>query len=995
MAGRNDERFVAQSSAPRMCAFGALRLCYGDVEIVVAGMSGRVLTALLWRRAGLSVEQLVDVVWLNDPPKSARAALHVHLGTVRRILADTPGGAAVERSGGVYRLRLDGWEVDIDIVESLTREASGTLADDPLAAAELLDRALAIWSGQPFAVDGEPLHSSIASSFDLARLSAEESRVEALIAAGRLDRAEQFATAMTDAEPYREVRWAQLLRIQVASGRARDALQTFQHARNRLIEDLGLEPGDELRALELSVLTRGLASMGSSADAFDDDLDEIPSSRGCLIGRQELLERVETMLGGGMPLVMLGAPGAGKTRFAIEIARGAVANGREARWVDLRNAQFDDSRLEDRFMRWVRRHPGGFVVLDNAEEVVEHVGRVLGLVRRVAPTVDVIVTSRVPVPSDSAVAVVVDPLSLPASDDPCEIEAAPSVRLLRSMLATLAPHVEVEPGVAATICRRMGGLPLGIKLAADLARVVPLADVAGRGDVSFALPIHVATRAVIDQLAIADQHAFASLSVVVGPLDVSLIAALTGRVEGVHDLVRRLVEHGLLQYEPTRSDSPYSVLEPLRAAAAEMLSEPARRTALDRLAQHCLDCAAAVAFPMTTTRNGGRLRVALSRELTWHRQAIAHLSDTGDDRRALELVAALELGLYGLGWWGANSELQDAALAIAGPPSSVRARVHAARGRPGFLHQFDEGHLDAAIEMADYIGDMATGAKARNHLGLRRWWQGRWPEALDLLDRGRLMAEECGDRFLALESQRFTGVVLVSAGEDERGFETQLRVLQRAEQIQGMELLVPHIRMYIGHCRRHVGDDAPAIADLEQSRAEYEALGNRASLIHVYAGLAELHADHGLHELALSHAARALELSASARITIYQPWLFCTIARVQAANGDGVRARAAADSAASALRMSWIGETHRVAVELASVCHVLGDFQTTARLLGIADASEDRRELPFRSRAEAARLGSARSASKRKLGAAFHGVHGRGAISTVSEALAQVTVESS
>lgn len=125
MAGRNDERFVAQSSAPRMCAFGALRLCYGDVEIVVAGMSGRVLTALLWRRAGLSVEQLVDVVWLNDPPKSARAALHVHLGTVRRSLADTPGGAAVERSGGVYRLRLDGWEVDIDIVESLTERRAG------------------------------------------------------------------------------------------------------------------------------------------------------------------------------------------------------------------------------------------------------------------------------------------------------------------------------------------------------------------------------------------------------------------------------------------------------------------------------------------------------------------------------------------------------------------------------------------------------------------------------------------------------------------------------------------------------------------------------------------------------------------------------------------------------------------------------------------------------------------------------------------------------
>jgi tetratricopeptide (TPR) repeat protein len=293
--------------------------------------------------------------------------------------------------------------------------------------------------------------------------------------------------------------------------------------------------------------------------------------------------------------------------------------------------------------------------------------------------------------------------------------------------------------------------------------------------------------------------------------------------------------------------------------------------------------------------------------------------------------------------------------------------------------------------MAERVGDAATAAKATYQLGIRRWWEGRWDEALRLLDHAGQTAVECGDAFVEVEAARFRGVVLVSAGQVDDGLAAQMAVLRRIEGSRRNEVLVTHVRMYLGHCRRHIGDDDTAIVDLEAARSGFEHVGNTASLIHVCAGLAELYADRDQPDRALARAAEALRIATEGNITTYHPWVLCTVARIHAIGGDVDSARAAIDRAVSSLDESWIGEIHRVAVELAAATAHLGDFEATARLIGVADANEDRRELPFRTPLEPVRLAQAVDAAQHALGDRYEALRRRGATSTVAEALGSVS----
>ncbi len=210
-------------------------------------------------------------------------------------------------------------------------------------------------------------------------------------------------------------------------------------------------------------------------------------------------------------------------------------------------------------------------------------------------------------------------------------------------------------------------------------------------------------------------------------------------------------------------------------------------------------------------------------------------------------------------------------------------------------------------------GDVAAEGRALSLLGIKCWWDGAYANALAHFDAALEAASSARDRFVEWEARRYAGVTMIVTGRVEEGFAAQLEVLESVRATRGAELLVPHVQMYLGHSRRHVGDVDAAVVNLEAARDAYERTTNTASLIHVYGALAELATDRGDLDVGLRMAGRGLELSTIGGMRTYEPWLLCTVARVHAGTGDHDSARYSAASAIASQAQGWSGETHRVA----------------------------------------------------------------------------------
>ncbi|MET0910376.1 MAG: BTAD domain-containing putative transcriptional regulator, partial [Ilumatobacteraceae bacterium] len=776
-----------------VCCFGEPALSDRGRTVWVTGNAGRLLAALVARPQGAALDQLIDVVWPGDPPKSARSALHVHLSRLRRELEAVVDGPTVEREGSTYRLDLNGWTVDVDLFRELRRRAATAPAT---TVAGLLADALRLAQSHAFVVDGESVAPSATYQLAAARLDVEEEFVGALLDLGRFGDAERASIELVDAEPFRERRWALLMRAEAMQGRRRDALATFQRARRRLVDELGLEPGDDLQRTQRFVLSGDTTALQTAEPLPVFEFDREPLPFGTLVGREESVARVEHALAQRVPVIVTGAPGTGKTRLATEIATRGRLQDQEVAWVDLHNMEFRTVWFDSEIERWSRRHPGGLVVIDNAESNVEAAVEAVRGVRRVAIDVGVVVTSRVPLPID-AVVERLGTLGLPDGSSEDAIEGANAVRLLRELLASRAPHAKVEPELAADLVERVSGLPLGIRLVADLARSVPPWQMLDRTASTLRSEIEPAFAAMLSEVTDEARAVLGAISVVPGRLDSGLIGALAG-FDGVDSAVQELCEHGLLQFDDHRPDAPYTLLEPLRDVANGLLGEAERVAVLDRLVDECVRRADAMTLLRRNDPRQFPIQEQLARELPWHRQAIDHLSRTRRSEPALLIAAELEMPLYALGWWISNIAVQDAALAIPGDATSLRARVHAARGRPGLLHQLDASHLGLAVDIARSVGDLATEGRALSLLGIKCWWDGAHDDALAHFDAALEVASRTRDRFVEWEARRYAGVTMIVMGRLEEGFTAQLEVLESVRATRGAELLAPHVQMYLG-----------------------------------------------------------------------------------------------------------------------------------------------------------------------------------------------------
>ena len=206
-------------------------------------------------------DRLIDELWGERAPPTAAKSLQVHVSRLRAAFEDSVangGDGVVLTRGGGYLVRVRPGELDRERFERLVQEASGALGDgDARRALELLGEAFALWRGPPladFAYEGFA-QQEIARLEEL-HLTAVELRIEAELALGQHARLIGELETLVERHPYRERLRAQLMLALYRAGRQTEALEAYQRARKTLVEEVGVEPGEELRALERAVLAQ-------------------------------------------------------------------------------------------------------------------------------------------------------------------------------------------------------------------------------------------------------------------------------------------------------------------------------------------------------------------------------------------------------------------------------------------------------------------------------------------------------------------------------------------------------------------------------------------------------------------------------------------------------------------------------------------------------------------------------------------------------------------
>ena len=212
-----------------------------------------VLEALVVRPGDvLRPDQLADALWGEALPVSWPKVVQGCVARLRKTL----GRAAIETTGGGYRLALTGDSLDVCRFEHLVRRGRELAAvGEPDRAATTLSRALRLWRGDPLEhVDTWGPGRNEAARLAELRRTVEEDVLDARLAAGEHREVAAEAELRVAEEPLRERRWAILALAQYRCGRQAAALRTLSRARGRLVDQLGIEPGPELVALETAIL---------------------------------------------------------------------------------------------------------------------------------------------------------------------------------------------------------------------------------------------------------------------------------------------------------------------------------------------------------------------------------------------------------------------------------------------------------------------------------------------------------------------------------------------------------------------------------------------------------------------------------------------------------------------------------------------------------------------------------------------------------------------
>ncbi|MFJ9425243.1 BTAD domain-containing putative transcriptional regulator [Streptomyces sp. NPDC101249] len=346
---------------------GSLRVWRGEAEVVVGPPKQRALLALLATQQGSVVGpgQIIDALWGPDAPNTALNSVHTYVAGLRRALdPDRRGresdGVLCSRAGG-YELCLPLGAVDAVLFVRQCEEARRLAAQGHCRAAfERLGKALGLWRGDALSGVPGPFAAIERSRLREIRFSAAEDWIAGMISAGRCEEAIVVVGEAITQEPLRErLRYLLMLAL-YRSGRQAHALQAYGDARSHLREELGIEPGSELRGLHARILAgtvddalprspSGAAEPASTvrpdptgraedgrpvAPGIGPNMRQFPSRARTFVGREVEIERARMALrrtggerGRATPIFVIdGPPGVGKSALALELGYELLAS---------------------------------------------------------------------------------------------------------------------------------------------------------------------------------------------------------------------------------------------------------------------------------------------------------------------------------------------------------------------------------------------------------------------------------------------------------------------------------------------------------------------------------------------------------------------------------------------------------------------------------------------------------------------------------------------
>ncbi|HEY9304754.1 MAG TPA: BTAD domain-containing putative transcriptional regulator, partial [Mycobacterium sp.] len=255
---------------------GPLQLIVGGEFVPLGTPKQRAVLALLVVNANrpVDIDTLIGAAWNHRPPQGARATLHAYISNLRRLMATAGIDRTLLASAAPgYRLAIT--QDQYDLGRFRTEKDAGVhaaaAAQFEQASRHMAD-ALAQWRGS-FLEDLREFQfvETLATAFDEEKVLAHTAHVEAEIACGRPDAVIMELEALITEHAYREPLWAQLITAYYLAGRQSDAIDTYLRLKSSLAEDLGIDPGPQLRQLYEQILRQEPVDVRKAAQAHAED----------------------------------------------------------------------------------------------------------------------------------------------------------------------------------------------------------------------------------------------------------------------------------------------------------------------------------------------------------------------------------------------------------------------------------------------------------------------------------------------------------------------------------------------------------------------------------------------------------------------------------------------------------------------------------------------------------------------------------------------------